>query len=351
MTTTEIRYEVGDGTEHWPQIQELLARIYMTSTAKIAIGRRGARIGDTYPAFLGEQLVCCAFAGDRLVGYVRGSIEDYRLGGAIRRLAYTGDHRVDPDYRGQRIASVVADKLFEALAAAGIKQGFYYVNAGNTAQEKMMGRIAGLRHARQADFVTTTRLLPVRPAARAASAFVRVRDPRACFPAWLSNSTHELTLHTDQAGWEGFVERFPEIRFYARKETPGEIELALFDQSRFKQIKMDAYPTKVRLLRAAWNVGARVSGAKKFPGDREAWNMADLCFCRPGLELTSELLAFCQSEAFAAGCQVLNYIVPAAREQGLLANHITTHLCTWALGDEPVPTLAPGRPFVDLAFV
>ena len=351
MTTTAIRYEVGDGQEHWPQIQELLSRIYMTSTASIAIGRRGAQIRDAYPGFLGEQRVCCAFAGDRLVGYVRGSIEDYRLGGAVRRLAYMGDHRVDPDYRGQRIASVVADKLFASLAESGIKQGFYYVNAGNTAQDKMMSRIKGLRHARAAAFVTTTRLLPARPADRASSALERVKDPRVCFPAWLADGTHDLTLHTDRAGWESFLARFPEIRFYARRETPDEIELALFDQARFKEIKMDGYPSKVRLLRAAWNLGTRWSGAEKFPSERETWHMADLCFCRPGLDLTPEVLAFCRSEAFAAGCQVLNYIVPAARERGLLANHITTHLCTWALGDEPVPTLAPGRPFVDLAFV
>jgi hypothetical protein len=238
-----------------------------------------------------------AEAGGTIVGCVTASERWAYLNGRLVRTAYVGDFKVHPAHRGGPAADALATYAREACRGYGGDQvpALLTVLAGNRSMERRAPGPRGLPElTRFATVVVHSVPLLWRRASRLAGLRVspaRAEDAEEMTALWARLApARQLAPVLAPESWMRWLDRAPGLcmeDYLVARRADGRIAgfVAVWDQRRFKQLRVLAYSPRMALARRAINLVAPLAGAPGLPGPGAALpSVAALHLCAPAEE-------------------------------------------------------------------
>jgi len=275
--------------EDEPDIRALVGSIPMPGAAAMRFAREPDYfLGATIMGDLCDVLVARHRLDGRLAGIACRAERRAYLNGREAALGYIGQIRVAPDFRGHWLVHRGA-KVFQEASPPGLLYMGVIAGENHRARELLVGtRLPGGLHAMRVCGLTTCAILlrPLR-ALRVSGIdvqsgspeslgeiveFLRTQGPRRqFFPVY--------TLE-DFTGGEKLRGLRPQDIMVARRGRAVVGVMAAWDQAAYKQDVVDAYGPTLRRLLPAYNLAARLLGARKLTPPGQAIPLAFAsCIC------------------------------------------------------------------------
>jgi hypothetical protein len=308
-----IRLEVAT-PEHDRAIRQLLRSNPMPGAIDLSFEREPDFFRSTDIAGEKEDVVL-AFSGRRLVCMGRCIVRPCWLGGAVRRVGYLSELRLDASARGRFDILRRGYAFFEELQR-GSPADFYFTSlaADNLRARRLLERGArGLpEYMGLSDYVTLAIPVPGKGGLPLAPGL----RPEPATPAHVrglveflnaSGARHDLTMAWTEGELLGLERHGLSLGDFRLVIDRGRIAAcaALWDQRAFRQVVIRGYSGALRLARPLLNLGERLHGRGRIPA------VGSVLAC-----------AFLSPIAVAAGSEnllpsLVESFFPAAAERGL----------------------------------
>lgn len=359
----EIRWAVQDDD---PDIRALIGSVAMPG----AIAVRFAREPDYFlgTAIMGapcDVLIVRHQPDGQLAGIACRAEHRAYLNGQEAQLGYIGQIRVSPAYRGYWLVHQ-GEKWFRQASPPDLLYFGVIASENPRARQLLVGsRPPGGWHARYVSGLTTCAIILRRFHARSMPgievlpgspemlgeivAFLRRQGPRRqFFPAYsLEDFTGGLTLRGLR----------PQDILVARRGKDMVGVMAAWDQAAYKQDIVDAYGPALRRLRPAYDLVARIFGARLLTSPGQAIQLAFaacICIADDDPSVMGALLSACAVNAYQRGKAFL--MIGLSDDDPLLTVarrylHITYHsdLFAVACSEAPISQLDGRIPYIEIA--
>jgi len=349
-----------------PDIRALVASVPMAGAVAMRFAREPDYfLGTTIMGDPCDVLIARHRLDGRLAGIACRAERRAYLNGRESPLGYVGQIRVTPGFRGHWLVHRGAKRFREASPP-----GLLYVGVVAGENPRARGLLVGARppggpHATRVCGLTTCaillrprRALPapgvdVRPGSPETLGeivrFLRLQGPRRqFFPAYM------LEDFTGGATLRGLR---PQDVMVARRGGAVVGVMAAWDQAAYKQDVVDAYGPTLRRLRPAYDLGARLLGARPLTPPGQAIPLAFascICVADDDSAVMRALLSACTMSARERGKAFL--MIGLADNDPLLAVarrylHVTyrSDLFAFSWSDEPVDLLDGRVPYIEIA--
>ena len=353
--------------EDEPEIRALVGSVAMPGDVAIRFEREpdyflGATImGDPCDVVVGRRR-----DDGKLVGLACRAEQERYVAGEPTRIGYIGQIRIADGARGRGLVARGARLLRERTPAGMLAFGVIARENPRAAGALVGARLpGGLRAARVAGLTTCAIVLWGR-GWRPARGGVDIRRADATTLAdaltfWHAHGPRRQffprTTRADFDGGEALRSLHPEDVFLARRGDRVVGTMALWEQSAYKQDVVHAYRARLRRQRPAYDLAARLLGARPLtpPGEPIALAFAArVCVADDDPGVMRALLRAVTAEAHARGLAFL--MVGLADDDPLLSvvrrqPHITYRSDLFALSwtDDPLARLDDRVPYVEIA--
>lgn len=216
-------------------------------------------------------------AADSVAGCVAVSERRVYLNGTPRQTVYIGDLKVHPAHRGSPAADVLQRYARDACARIGGPDvpGLITILAGNAPMERRADGPRGLPVMRRFATIRSHAIPFVGRRLNDVAALqvqrARADDLEEMAALWLRVAPQrQLAPVHDAASLGAWIAAAPGLgleSYWVARHRGGRIAgfIAAWDQSAFKQMRVTSYSRRLRLVRAAFNLAASLSGATPLP--------------------------------------------------------------------------------------